>query len=69
MIEPTVADYLGRFEDVSADGSGSEVSDAVKAYIGASQGYLREIHESGGSGREAGEPGEDRAPASVDRPP
>jgi [protein-PII] uridylyltransferase len=55
MIEPVIDDYLGRFEDNDVASSGSEVSEAVKVYIAACQNYLREIHESGGSGREVNE--------------
>lgn len=55
MIEPQVGDYLGRFAELSPDEASREVPAATRAYLEATRSYLREIHQSGASGREVNE--------------
>ena len=55
MIEPRVADYLGRFSELSPDEASREVPAATRAYLEATRSFLREIHQAGVTGREANE--------------
>ena len=55
MMEPRVADYLGRFTELSPDEASREVPAAVRSYLEAARSYLREIHLVGATGREANE--------------
>ncbi|NRA08306.1 MAG: [protein-PII] uridylyltransferase [Myxococcales bacterium] len=55
MIEPRVADSLGRFSELSPDEASREVPAAVRAYLEATRGYLRDLHQAGASGRDVNE--------------